>query len=316
MGGGTPSLFSPESVDRLLKGIFNNAAVTENVEITLEANPGTFESSKFEEFREMGINRLSIGIQSFNDENLRLLGRVHTAREAIKAIEMTREAGFENFNLDIMYGLPNGTLQRTIHDIKTAISLGPTHISCYQLTLEPNTCFYKFPPKLPAADAIYSTQQSAQKILANDGYLQYEVSAYSKIENQCQQNLNYWNFGDYLGIGAGAHGKISLTLPDNIIRYSKFRGPSQYMGKEKTQQQSSIDLHDIPLEYVMNLLRLKNGFDYKSYRRRTGLEFTTLQPIISECVKQGLLVFENNRYFCSEKGWDFLDDVVEKFIRA
>ena len=211
IGGGTPSLFSPESINRLLRGIEQQLPLKPDIEITLEANPGTFESHKFAEFRALGINRLSIGIQTFNDTLLTRLGRVHSGGEALKAAEIAQQSGFDNFNLDLMFGLPGANPEDSQSDVATAISLKPTHISFYQLTLEPNTYFHKFPPQLPNDELIFDTQKRGQQLLADHGYQQYEVSAYSQSGLQCKHNVNYWQFGDYLGIGAGAHGKITQT---------------------------------------------------------------------------------------------------------
>lgn len=315
IGGGTPSLFSPESIDCLLRGIEQQLALKESLEITLEANPGTFESQKFAEFRDLGINRLSIGIQSFNDSILKKLGRVHSAQEAIHAAEIAHQAGFDNFNLDLMFGLPGASPDSSKMDIETAISLKPTHISFYQLTLEPNTWFYKFPPKLPDDETIFTTQKHCQQILADHDYLQYEVSAYSKQGLQCRHNVNYWQFGDYLGIGAGAHGKISQVLPNQIIRSFKAKSPEQYL---KDSQQNGggdvISVAELPLEFIMNHLRLRQGFTLEAYQARTGLASATLEPALSACVQQNLLVQQNNHYYCSEQGWNFLDNILEKFI--
>ena len=224
--GGTPSLFSPDAINRLLRGIEQQITLKDNLEITLEANPGTFESQKFAEFRALGINRLSIGVQSFDDKLLKKLGRVHSGQEAIVAAEIAHQAGFENFNLDLMFGLPDSIPDNSKTDVATAISLKPAHISFYQLTLEPNTYFHKFPPQLPSDELIFSMQQHCQKLLARHGYQQYEVSAYSQSGLQCRHNVNYWQFGDYLGIGAGAHGKISQALPAKITRSFKPKSPS------------------------------------------------------------------------------------------
>jgi oxygen-independent coproporphyrinogen-3 oxidase len=315
IGGGTPSLFSPESINRLLRGIEQQLVLEDSVEITLEANPGTFESHKFAEFRALGINRLSIGIQSFNDQLLKKLGRVHSAQEAIHAAEIAHQAGFDNFNLDLMFGLPGASPDSSKIDVETAISLKPTHISFYQLTLEPNTWFHKFPPKLPDDEAIFATQKDCQHILAEHGYQQYEVSAYSKQGLQCRHNLNYWQFGDYLGIGAGAHGKISQQLPHQIIRSFKPKSPEQYLSNPHQNGSAEvIAVTELPLEFIMNHLRLKQGFTPEMYQARTGLAVETLEPALSVCLKQNLLIHNNNHYYCSEKGWNFLDNILEKFI--
>ncbi|AMK76554.1 YggW family oxidoreductase [Methylomonas methanica] len=314
MGGGTPSLFSPEALRRLLTGIRQSVPVDEQCEFTLEANPGTFESAKFHEFRALGINRLSIGIQSFQDRHLRTLGRVHSAAEAKVAVEIAVKAGFDNFNLDLMFGLPDQSESEALNDVETAISLAPTHISFYQLTLEPNTYFYKFPPKLPEDDLIFAAQKRCQQLLADNGYQQYEVSAYAKPGKQSRHNRNYWQFGDYLGIGAGAHGKISRALPNDILRTVKPRSPEQYLSQPGRSQCEAIDVAQLPLEFLMNQLRLKAGFSLSDYEVVTGLAADSLEPNLSVCLEQGLLRRQDSVYTCTEKGWDFLDVVLEKFV--
>ncbi len=315
IGGGTPSLFSPEAINRLLRGIEQQITLKTDIEITLEANPGTFESHKFAEFRALGINRLSIGIQSFNDKLLNKLGRVHSAHEAIIATEIAHQAGFENFNLDLMFGLPDSSPDDSKTDIATAIGLKPTHISFYQLTLEPNTYFHKFPPQLPNDELIFSMQKHCQKLLADQGYQQYEVSAYSQPGLQCKHNVNYWQFGDYLGIGAGAHGKITQALPQQIIRSFKPKSPEQYLtDTHKNGGSEVISITELPLEFIMNHLRLKQGFTLDTYQATTGLDITTLEPALSACLKQELLIHENNHYYCSEQGWNFMDNILEKFM--
>ncbi|MDO9161639.1 MAG: radical SAM family heme chaperone HemW [Methylococcaceae bacterium] len=315
IGGGTPSLFSPESFERLLTGIAQQVTLEDGLEITLEANPGTFESQKFAEFRSLGFNRLSIGIQSFKDALLKNLGRVHSGKEALLAGEIAHQAGFENFNLDLMFGLPGARPDDSLTDIATAINLNPTHISFYQLTLEPNTYFHKFPPKLPNDESIFATQKACQQLLAEHDYQQYEVSAYSQPGRQCRHNLNYWQFGDYLGIGAGAHGKISMGLPGQIVRTHKARSPEQYLNAiDKLAGAETISTLDLPLEFMMNHLRLKSGFSLATYQASSGLEATTLEPALTACVRQGLLVQQNNHYYCSEQGWNFLDDILQKFV--
>lgn len=314
MGGGTPSLFTPETLQTLMSGIRRQVNLSDDCEITLEANPGTFESAKFKAFRELGINRLSIGIQSFNDRHLKKLGRVHNAEEAIKAVEIARLAGFENLNLDLMFGLPEQTEDEALEDIHTAISLKPSHLSFYQLTLEPNTYFYKFPPQLPEDESIFALQKACQQVLAESGYRQYEISAYATAGFECRHNRNYWQFGDYLGIGAGAHGKISRTLPQHIIRTAKPKSPEQYLKNPTAATRTPISLAHLPLEFVMNHLRLKMGFNLNDYTRLTGLPQNSLQPALRQCVEQGLLIHQQQQVFCSEQGWDFLDEILEKFI--
>jgi putative oxygen-independent coproporphyrinogen III oxidase len=315
IGGGTPSLFSPESIDRLLRGIEQQITLKENIEITLEANPGTFESHKFAEFRALGINRLSIGVQSFNDKLLKKLGRVHSANEAVIAAEIAHQSGFDNFNLDLMFGLPDSIPDDSIKDVTTAISLKPTHISLYQLTLEPNTYFHKFPPQLPNDELIFATQQQCQNLLAAQGFQHYEVSAYSQPGLQCRHNVNYWQFGDYLGIGAGAHGKITQALPGQITRTFKPKSPEQYLkDTHKNGGTEFIALAELPLEFIMNHLRLKQGFSIDTYQARTGLSISTLEPALSNCLKEGLLIHYDKHYYCSEQGWNFMDNILEKFM--
>lgn len=315
MGGGTPSLFSPAALDRLLSGIERLLPLSEDCEITLEANPGTFESAKFRSFRALGINRLSIGIQSFNDAHLKRLGRIHSSAEAVKAVQIAFEAGFDNLNLDLMFGLPEQNEAETIADINTALSLNPTHISFYQLTLEPNTYFYRFPPKLPEDEAIFTAQKVCQQLLEQHGYRQYEISAYAKPGFQSRHNRNYWQFGDYLGIGAGAHGKISRTLPTDIIRTVKPKNPEQYLSKPIVSCMEAVDVEQLALEFVMNHLRLTDGFKLADYKTLTGLDRESLEPALTECLSQYLLEEDQLRFFCSVKGWDFLDVVLEKFLR-
>lgn len=313
IGGGTPSLFSANALHKLLAGIAKLVPLAAGLEITLEANPGTFESKKFGDYYDLGINRLSIGIQSFNDQQLQQLGRVHSAQEALTAVEIARQAGFDNVNLDLMFGLPKQTHAALLKDVETAIALRPSHISYYQLTLEPNTYFHKFPPRLPTADAIFSGQQQCQQLLADAGYQHYEISAYAKPDAQCQHNLNYWHFGDYLGIGAGAHGKLSSTMPTKIRRTLKPKNPGDYL-KNTATHSTQIPIDALPVEYLMNHLRLKSGFNLAHYQTMTGLNATTLEPALTNCVEQGWLIKQRQQFFCSSKGWDFLDLVLEQFM--
>ncbi len=315
IGGGTPSLFSPESLDRLIAGIDRRTVLDKDIEITLEANPGTFESTKFKEFKALGINRLSIGVQSFNDGLLTKLGRVHSGQEAVKAAEIAHHAGFTHFNLDLMFGLPGAIPGDSEKDVATAIALKPTHISFYQLTLEPNTLFHKYPPKLPDDEFIFSTQKHCQDLLADNGYRQYEISAYSQPGKECRHNVNYWQFGDYLGIGAGAHGKITVALPNQITRTFKPKSPELYLQNPyQNGGRLAIAIHELPIEFIMNQLRLRRGFTLNHYQNMTGLTASTLEPALSDCQKQGLITLENGYYACTDKGWDFLDTVLGKFI--
>ncbi|MGR8931004.1 MAG: radical SAM family heme chaperone HemW [Gammaproteobacteria bacterium] len=314
MGGGTPSLFSPEALQTLLNGIKARLDLTAECEITLEANPGTFESNKFKAFRKLGINRLSIGIQSFNDRHLKALGRVHNAEEAIQAVTIAQKAGFVNLNLDLMFGLPSQSEAEALSDVTTAISLTPAHISFYQLTLEPNTWFYKFPPLLPDDESIFSLQTACQRLLSTHDYRQYEISAYAQAGFQCRHNLNYWQFGDYLGIGAGAHGKISISLPDRIIRTAKTKHPDQYLAQQSISKNETIATDQIPLEFLMNHLRLEHGFTLDHFQDVTGLTSESLEPALSLCIDHDLLLRQGERVVCTARGWNFLDGVLEKFI--
>jgi oxygen-independent coproporphyrinogen-3 oxidase len=315
IGGGTPSLLSAAALERLLNGIRASGLLENDAEITLEANPGTFESDKFRHFRQLGVNRLSIGIQSFNNRHLKTLGRIHDSDEARRAIDTAQQAGFDNLNLDLMFGLPQQTLEEALVDVETAIAFAPTHISYYQLTLEPNTYFYQFPPTLPEDDAIFHIQQSGQRLLAKHGYEQYEISAYAQSGKQCRHNRNYWQFGDYLGIGAGAHGKITHQLPNMIMRTTKPKHPADYLADFRGGGRQAITVGELPLEFVMNQLRLVAGFGLSDYQQRTGLAIDSLQPALKQCMEQNLLIESSCGHFrCTEKGWQFLDTLLEKFI--
>jgi len=314
IGGGTPSLLSPQAISDLLAGISAQISLLPDVEITLEANPSTVEANKFAEFNSLGINRLSIGIQSFNDTHLQKLGRVHDAKQAFLAVERAYSSGFSNVNLDLMFGLPTQTLAESQADIQTAIDLDPQHLSFYQLTLEPNTYFHRYPPSLPDDQISFIMQTNAQQQLAARGFEQYEVSAYSKNNACCKHNLNYWQFGDYLGIGAGAHGKISCALPNNIVRTVKLRSPAHYLATQDNRTITPVQPHELPLEFMMNHARLKQGFSLKAYEYATGLEASTLKTTLSPLITEGLLVEKKGHYRCTEQGWNFLDCLLEKFI--
>lgn len=317
LGGGTPSLFSPDSLARLLVGIRRLVPWNDSIEISIEANPGTVESGKFREFRALGINRLSLGIQSFQDTKLKALGRIHSAREAIAAIEAAKSAGFLNLNLDLMFGLPGQTLADALEDIAIATDHAPTHISLYQLTLEPNTVFAKYPPPLPAEDTVWAMGKACQARLEMAGFGRYEVSAYAKEGYKCRHNLNYWRFGDYLGIGAGAHGKLTDARQKKIWRYFKIRHPIHYMEKAQTPARiggrALIGETDRPLEFLMNTLRLKEGFSPSQFERRTALPFSSIEPIVDGLIQEGLLYRQEGRIACTPHGWNFLDTLLERF---
>ncbi len=314
MGGGTPSLFSPDALQHLLDEIPAIIPFSEEIEITLEANPGTFESVKFHDFYSVGINRLSIGIQSFQDRHLKTLGRIHDAGQARKAIDIARQAGFKRLNLDLMFALPDQQPDEALQDINTALSFKPSHLSFYQLTLEPNTYFHRYPPRLPEDDTAYAIQQSCQQRLAEQGYQQYEISAYCQNDDYCQHNLNYWQFGDYLGIGAGAHGKFRQAKTGRIIRTVNAKNPAQYLQNPRQISIQEILTAELPLEFVMNNLRLKKGFHLQQFEQRTGLSRQALEPALSQCIQQGLLVNRQQQVYCTETGWNYLDSILEKFI--
>ena len=318
IGGGTPSLFTAESIDQLLQGINKISPLTDDTEITLEANPGTFEQQRFTDFRKAGINRLSIGIQSFNSSHLKALGRIHNGDEALVAADIAREAGFDNFNLDLMFGLPEQSTEDALSDLQQAIDCNPTHLSWYQLTLEPNTLFHNQPPKkLPDHEALWNMQQAGQALLSSEQYRQYEVSAYSRSGKQCLHNRNYWEFGDYIGIGAGAHGKIT-NAEGVITRTTKFRQPKQYLDQAEKNlfysTTTNLAIEDLPFEFMLNALRLKTGVDSSLYEQRTGQQLSSIQDVIEEAKRTNLMVSDCKNIRCTEQGWRFLDNTLTLFL--
>lgn len=319
-GGGTPSLFSAETIGRIIQATqrrigFENTTFEDEIEITLEANPGTFEQEKFSGYRSVGVNRLSIGIQSFNNNQLEALGRIHSSEQAIKAIETARNAGFENINLDLMHGLPGQDISDAMADLKQAIDLNTNHISWYQLTIEPNTVFYNKPPKLPKDIILESIQEKGLQLLADNGYQQYEVSAYCKEGNQSAHNMNYWEFGDYLGIGAGAHGKVTLVDEQRIIRTAKTRKPEDYLARENsyTANSHTISKEELPLEFMMNAMRLNNGVPKQYFSERMGISVDSIQSALDKLQKLGLMEKESSNLIPTEKGHQFLNDLLEVF---
>lgn len=320
IGGGTPSLFSPEAMDQLLSGLRARLTINADAEITLETNPGTAEQQKFREYRALGINRLSIGVQSFHDVALQGLGRIHGRSEAIRAAEMAHAAGFDNFNLDLMFALPNQTLKQAAEDVATAIDLEPTHISYYQLTLEPNTLFHAQPPVLPDNDLAWQIQQAGQQQLAKAGYAQYEVSAYAQPKRQCTHNLNYWQFGDYLGLGAGAHGKITDASQQNITRLAKVRHPQEFIEKAGTvksiQSERILTRKDVGLEFMMNALRLNEGFETALFTANTGQQLVLIESALNKAEETGLIERNLKQIRPTEKGRQFLDDVLTLFVEG
>jgi oxygen-independent coproporphyrinogen-3 oxidase len=316
-GGGTPSLFSAEAIDRLLSGLRARLNINANAEITLEANPGTVEQQRFSEYRETGINRLSIGVQSFNNDCLQKLGRIHDRSEAIRAAEVAHAVGFDNFNLDLMFALPGQTLSQAREDVATAIDLEPTHISYYQLTLEPNTLFYAQPPTLPNDDLSWRIQNKGQELLAKASYNQYEVSAYAKNNFQCVHNNNYWLFGDYLGIGAGAHGKITDASQQNITRLAKKRQPKEYMetagSPQNIQSENIVSRDEVGLEFMMNALRLVGGFESALFPTNTGQPITVVEQGLREAEEKELIIWTTETIRPTEKGRRFLNDLLALF---
>ncbi len=316
IGGGTPSLFSAAGITRLLGGIAARVPLAANLEATMEANPGSAEAAKFAAFREAGINRLSIGVQSFQDAQLQALGRVHNSDQAHAAIAAAREAGFQRINLDLMHGLPQQDAGLALADLGTATGYGPGHLSWYQLTIEQNTVFHKQPPLLPVEDALADIQDAGERLLADTELRQYEVSAWAEPGQQCRHNLNYWEFGDYLGIGAGAHGKVSFT-DGRILRYAKRRQPDAYMAaapRDLPVQPLWLEARDLPGEYMLNSLRLHTGFQLADYTARTGLAAGTLQPALDRLLARGLLRQEQGQICATDLGRRFLDSVIAEFL--
>ena len=320
IGGGTPSLFSSDALDKLFSGIRALTALSPIIEVTMEANPGTFEQAKFTDFRQLGINRLSIGVQSFNDRYLKKLGRVHAGDEAKRAVEIAHTAGFDNVNVDLMFGLPNQSNSDALNDVQAALSLEPTHISYYELTLEPNTLFAKHPPKLPHDDTRSQIQDKGIDLLAEHHYERYEISAFAKPNLRCEHNNNYWLFGDYLGIGAGAHSKITFANTGNIVRRWKHKHPARYMQGTNTPTdgfiggESVVKETDSALEFMMNALRLVDGFAIPMFEQRTGVSLNHWQGAIDTAIEKGLLEQSGLRLKASTLGFNFLNNLIELFM--
>lgn len=315
-GGGTPSLFSARGYVRLLKGLQEIVAFASDIEITLEANPGTAERVKFADYRRAGINRLSIGVQSFDDLQLHSLGRIHGSDDAKAAIEFAREAGFDNLNIDIMYGLRGQSTKDAMRDLHTAIAFEPEHMSWYQLTIEPNTEFYKRPPVLPEDDALIDIQDSGLALLDAYGFARYEVSAFARHSKMARHNLNYWRFGDYIGIGAGAHGKITQIGQGQIVRTRNKKQPEHYLSSKGhfLAELAPIPKDQLPIEYLLNVLRMPEGFATSAFEAATGLGFELIQKQVSSLQAQELLSFEDSHIRPTEKGQQFLNSVLETFL--
>lgn len=314
-GGGTPSLFSAASLDRLLQAMQQRLRFASDIEITLEANPGTFEQAKFADYRRAGINRLSIGIQSFNPQQLKALGRVHDDHEALAAVDMARRAGFDNLNLDLMHGLPQQTLEQAMADIEQALALAPEHLSWYQLTLEPNTVFYSQPPQLPEDDILWDIQEAGQARLAEAGLQQYEVSAYARDQRRARHNLNYWQYGDFIGIGAGAHGKHTHS-DGRIERYWKTRLPKDYLDPARAFRAGNRILapEELAFDFLMNALRLVDGVPSHWYSERTGQPIEQITSQLDAAVSRGLLQPWQQQLRTSERGQLFLNDLLQGFL--
>lgn len=316
IGGGTPSLFSANSFEKILSHIQAKASLSTECEITLEANPGTVEAGKFADYFAAGINRLSIGVQSFEERQLKNLGRVHSSNESRNAIDIARSAGFENFNLDLMHGLPGQNVSDALKDLQTAIEFDPLHISWYQLTIEPNTVFYARPPTLPEEPVLSSLEDAGLTLLVKSGYQRYEVSAFSKEGYHSRHNLNYWNFGDYLGIGAGAHGKITLTETNTIVRTQKHRQPNHYLNKsiQSDLKRTEILPDERAIEFLLNSLRCRHGFSESLFESRTGLPFSAIGKKVEYLIAGGLLEKTDGRIAASDKGYRLLNNLLQEFL--
>ena len=317
IGGGTPSLFEPEQIDRLIAGVRARLPLEPMCEITLEANPGTFERERFAAFRAAGVTRLSVGVQSFHDGHLKALGRVHDGAQARAALEEAARA-FDTFNLDLMYALPGQTLAELEQDVRTALAFAPPHLSIYHLTIEPNTVFAKFPPRLPDDDTAWDMLDRITALTADAGLARYEVSAYARAGHRCVHNLNYWEFGDYLGIGAGAHGKLSF--PHRIVRQVRHRQPELYMDKalagDAVAQAHEVARAELPLEFMLNALRLKDGFSLTDYTERTGMPPSSIATALAQAEQSGWLRREGAWIQPTARGFDFLSDLQQLFLPA
>jgi oxygen-independent coproporphyrinogen-3 oxidase len=311
IGGGTPSLFSPEAIDRLLAAVRARMPMEPDAEVTLEANPGTAEAGRFRGYREAGVNRLSLGIQSFEDGKLRALGRIHSAAEARRAIEMA-QANFGNVNLDLMYGLPGQTLAEARADLREALAFGTAHLSAYQLTLEPNTVFYRKPPPLPEHDACADMQLAVEELAAAAGFEHYETSAFARPGMRCRHNLNYWEFGDYLGLGAGAHGKLSFA--DRVTRHERAKQPREYLAGAGAAQEKVVAPRELPFEFMLNALRLVQGVRAPLFEERTGLPAQTIARKLARAREQGLLADDAARICPTRRGRLFLNDLLQLFL--
>lgn len=315
-GGGTPSLFAPKFIGQFLTSLREQISLADDVEITLEANPGALEHGRFAGYRDAGVTRISLGVQSFNNEHLKALGRIHNDDHVFRAVEELKQAGFANFNLDLMYGLPQQTEAQAQDDLRRAIALGPTHLSHYQLTLEPGTVFYHRPPALPDDDSLWAMQVACQAQLAAAGYSQYEVSAYALAGRQCKHNLNYWQFGDYLGLGAGAHGKITQPSAGKILRTVRVKQPREYMNATATDrvEHKQVSPAELPFEFALNALRLNSGFKSELFETRTGLPMSTIATVLEVAKAKNLLAKRSGVWRPTGLGARFLTDLQALFL--
>lgn len=330
IGGGTPSLLSAKAYEQLFEGLQNHLSFSHDIEITLEANPGTAERNKFADYRAMGINRLSLGVQSFSADQLKKLGRIHDPDDARRAIEFARKAGFSRLNVDLMYALEQQSSAQALDDLQQAIAFQPEHISWYQLTVEPNTAFYKNPPQQPEEDALIDMQDAGLALLADHGFQRYEVSAFARAGEASRHNVNYWQFGDYLGIGAGAHAKLTQPHRQRILRLRKRRQPAHYLQAARhslTQAQTNlanrypyladavpVESEQLPLEFLLNALRLRDGFTREQFEHRTGLPFAVLSKQVESLQQQQLLAVDGASIRTTDKGYQFLNSVLEAFL--
>ncbi len=318
IGGGTPSLFSPAAISRLLSELRARLPLKPAAEITLEANPGTVDQERFRGFREAGINRLSIGIQSFERSLLQRIGRIHDDREALGAVRAAQQAGFDNINLDLMFSLPGQTLDQALEDLHTALDLRPAHISWYELTIEPNTWFHRHPPERPSDELSWNMHEQGRRTLAAGGYTRYEVSAYSRGQNLCRHNLNYWRFGDYLGIGAGAHAKITDAGQQSVTRITKTRHPRAYLEQAadrcRIASENRLDANDVTLEFALNALRLDHGFSVEEFCAATGLPFSATAKPVNAALEQGLLQNNNGNIGTTARGQRYLNEVLQYWL--
>jgi oxygen-independent coproporphyrinogen-3 oxidase len=317
MGGGTPSLFSPKALNYLLVELAKRLEFSETIEITLEANPGTVEYQRFYGYREAGINRLSLGIQSFSTQKLKILGRIHDADEAIKAVSAAKTAGFTNVNLDLMHGLPRQTVIEGLEELQIAFSLDPTHISWYQLTIEPNTEFHLSSPQLPVEESLWELQEQGEAFFKQKTYKQYEISAFSKDGYRCIHNLNYWQFGDYIGIGAGAHSKITDIEKKIIRRAWKQKNPKAYLAQKNgfLAEEKFILVKDLPFEFMLNALRLYQKISFELFQQRTGLDFSSIETLLRQAQQQGLLTYDSVAMETTELGKRFYNNLLTLFMR-